>query len=47
MESRKGNGRNDKRKFKNQIFSFRMIMQKFRMTMRNGLKDGIMLHAKK
>ena len=40
MKSREGNGRNDKRKLKNQIFPFRMIIQKFRMTMRNG-PEGI------
>ena len=39
MESREGNGRNDKRKLKNQIFPFRM-------TMRNELKGGTMLQAK-
>ena len=36
MESTEGNGRNDKRKFKNQIFPFHMIMKKFHMTMWNG-----------
>ena len=40
------NGRNDKRKLKNQIFPFRMMMWKFRMTMRNGPKGGFVLHAK-
>ena len=35
VESREGNGINDKRKLKNQIFPFRMIMQKFRTIMQN------------
>ena len=46
VESREGNGRNDKRKLKNQIFPFCMIMWKFRVTMWNGPKGGIMLQAK-
>ena len=39
MKSREGNGRNDKRKLKNQIFPFRMTMQ-------NGPEGGIMLQVK-
>ena len=39
VDSKRRNGRNDKRKLKNQIFPFRM-------TMRNGLECGIMLQAK-
>ena len=46
MEKEKENGRNDKRKLKNQIFPFRMIMRKFRITMQNRLEGGIMLQAK-
>ena len=46
MEKKEGNGINDKRKLKNQIFRFRMIMLKFRMTMRNGLEGGIVLQTK-
>ena len=39
VDSKRRNGRNDKRKLKNQIFPFRM-------TMRNELKGGTMLQAK-
>ena len=39
MESEERNGRNDKRKLKNQIFPFCM-------TMWNGLEDGIVLQTK-
>ena len=39
MEKEEENGRNDKRKLKNQIFPFRMTMQ-------NRLEGGIMLQAK-
>ena len=39
MESEEGNGRNEKRKLKNQIFPFRM-------TMRNGPEGGIVLQTK-
>ena len=40
VESREGNGRNDKRKLKNQIFPFHIIM-------RNRTKGGIMLQVKR
>ena len=46
MEKEEGNGRNDKRKLKNQIFPFRMIMRKFCITMRNGPEGGILLQTK-
>ena len=46
MEKEKENGRYDKRKLKNQIFPFCMIMWKFRITMQNRLESGIMLQAK-
>ena len=40
VESEEGNKRNDKRKLKNQIFPFRIVMQ-------NGPKGGIVLQTKK
>ena len=39
VEKEEGNGRNDKKKLKNQIFPFRM-------TMRNGQEGGIVLEIK-
>ena len=39
VESEEGNGRNEKRRLKNQIFPFRM-------TMRNGPEGGIVLQTK-
>ena len=46
MEKEEGNGRNDKRKLKNQIFPFRMIMRKFCITMRNGPEGRFVLQDK-
>ena len=40
VESEEGNKRNDKRKLKNQIFPFRIVMQ-------NGPEGGIVLQTKK
>ena len=46
VEKEEGNGRNDKRKLKNQIFPFRMIMRKFCITMRNGPEGRFVLQDK-
>ena len=35
VESKEGNGRNDKGKLKNQMLQIRMIMRKFHMIVRN------------
>ena len=40
MDSREGNGRNDKKELKNYVFPFCMIIQKFCIVMRNG-PEGI------
>ena len=46
MESKEGNGRNDKWKLKNQMLQIHMIMRKFRMIVQNELEEENWLQAK-
>ena len=46
VESKEGNGRNDKGKLKNQMLQIRMIMRKFRITVRIRPDEENWLHAK-
>ena len=45
-ESKEENGRNDQKEVKNKILQIRMIMRKFRITVRNGPREENWLQYK-